>query len=70
MENDRRETRSDGLGKRGERWGIGRGGARAYAVKTQSFPLNTASLALHIHPHVRDVLLTNQTDSELFSYIR
>lgn len=26
MENGRRETRSDGLGKRGERWGRGRGG--------------------------------------------
>lgn len=47
-----------------------KGGARACAVKTQSFPLNTAALALHIHPHVHDVLLTNQTDSELFSYIR
>lgn len=44
MENDRRETRSDGLGKRGERWGGGER-AKSHAMKTQSFPLNTAVLA-------------------------
>lgn len=53
-------------------WGKGvkdgeeEGGARAHAVKIQSFPLNTA---FQVHPHVHDALLTNQTDSELFSYI-
>lgn len=68
MENDRREIRSDKLGKRGERWGRGGERAKAHTMKTQSFPLNTAGLAFQVHPHVHDVLSTNQTDSKLFSY--